>query len=89
MIRPADLSLDMWVGPAPTRKTILKRIKGDKDVENLLFNWSMAELLDKYLTNEKLKLGLFGQGTISHFLFISKEKITTKEYIHFYIVECL
>jgi phytoene dehydrogenase-like protein len=64
ILRPADPSKDVWVGPAPTRKMILERIKGDKEVENLLFNWSMAEFLDKYLTNEKLKLGLYGQGVI-------------------------
>jgi hypothetical protein len=64
LLRPADPSKDVWVGPAPTRTMILDRIKGDKDIENLLFNWSMAEFLDKFLTNEKLKLGLYGQGII-------------------------
>ncbi|WP_370327099.1 phytoene desaturase family protein [Euzebya sp.] len=55
---------DVWIGDAPTREQLMDRVDGDPDVHGLLFEWSQAELLDRYLTDERLKLALMGQGVI-------------------------
>ncbi|MGB0385731.1 MAG: phytoene desaturase family protein [Ardenticatenaceae bacterium] len=62
-IRPPG-ERDMWIGAAPTREMIEARLKGDDEAINLLFEWSMAEYLERYLTNEQLQLALMGQGII-------------------------
>jgi phytoene dehydrogenase-like protein len=62
-IRPAD-ERDLWLGPAPTRQMIEERLKGDEEAINLLFEWSMAELLERYLADERLQAAYMGQGVI-------------------------
>jgi len=55
---------DLWVGPAPDRTQIEKRLGGDPDAIGLVFEWSMTELLDRYLTDDRLKQAYLGQGVI-------------------------
>jgi len=62
-IRPPD-ERDMWIGPAPSREQIAERLNHDEDGLNLLFNWSMVELVERYLVDERLQLALLGQGVI-------------------------
>lgn len=62
-IRPLD-ERDMWIGPAPSREQIAERLNHDVDGLNLLFNWSMVELVERYLQDERLQLALLGQGVI-------------------------
>ena len=62
-IRPPD-ERDMWIGPAPSREQIAERLNHDEDALNLLFNWSMVELVERYLVDERLQLALLGQGVI-------------------------
>ncbi len=62
-LRPPD-DTDLWLDPHPTRAKILARLNGDTEAQNLLFHWSMAELLERFLDNERLQSALMGQGVI-------------------------
>lgn len=62
-IRPPD-ERDMWIGPAPTREQIAERLNYDEEGLNLLFKWSMVELVERYLVDERLQMALLGQGVI-------------------------
>lgn len=62
-IRPANND-DMWIGPAPTPEEMDQRIGHDPEVRNLLFNWSMAEFVERYLADERLQIAYLGQGVI-------------------------
>jgi phytoene dehydrogenase-like protein len=62
-IRPADES-DMWIGEAPTREQIEDRLGDDEEARGLLFEWSMAEMVERYLRDDRLQIGYLGQGVI-------------------------
>jgi phytoene dehydrogenase-like protein len=62
-IRPPD-ERDVWLGRAPSREELAERVDHDPDALGLLFSWSQAELLDRYLDDERLVLALLGQGVI-------------------------
>jgi phytoene dehydrogenase-like protein len=62
-IRPAD-ERDMWIGEAPSRDQIEDRLGNDEEARQLLFEWSMAELVERYLTDERLQIAYLGQGVI-------------------------
>jgi phytoene dehydrogenase-like protein len=55
---------DLWIGPAPSRATIEERIGPDDEARKLLFEWSMVELVEHYLEDERLQVALLGQGVI-------------------------
>ena len=55
---------DVWLHRAPTRDRIEARLGHDKDAIGLLFDWSMAELLERYLEDERLHLAYLGQGVV-------------------------
>ncbi len=62
-IRPPD-ERDMWIGEPPTRDELETRIGNDAHARALLFEWSMAEFVERYLEDERLQLALMGQGVI-------------------------
>lgn len=62
-LRPPD-ERDMWIGLAPTREQVEERLKGDREAINLIFEWSMMEYLERYLSDERLQLAYAGQGII-------------------------
>ncbi|MBV9763041.1 MAG: NAD(P)/FAD-dependent oxidoreductase [Acidobacteriaceae bacterium] len=62
-LRPAD-GRDAWIGEAPTRDQIEDRLGNDREGIALLFEWSMAELVERYLSDERLQYGYLGQGVI-------------------------
>jgi phytoene dehydrogenase-like protein len=62
-LRPAGQA-DVWIGPAPGREEIERRLCGDRDAMALLFEWSMVEFLERYLDDERLHEALMGQGVI-------------------------
>lgn len=62
-LRPDD-DRDAWIGPALTRAQIEDRIAGDEDARRFLFEWSMAELVERYLDDERLQRAYLGQGVI-------------------------
>jgi len=55
---------DAWVGPAPTREEIEERLGNDEEARGLLFDWSMAEFVERYLKDERLQVAYLGQGVI-------------------------
>jgi len=55
---------DVWVGRAPARNEIERRLDGDREAISLLFEWSMVEFVERYLEDERLQEALLGQGVI-------------------------
>ncbi len=55
---------DVWIGEPPTPEQIERRLGKDKEAYKLLFEWSMAEMVEHYLTDERLQAGYLGQGVI-------------------------
>jgi phytoene dehydrogenase-like protein len=55
---------DTWIGETPTREEIEELVGGDQEMIDLLFEASIADVLDDHLADERLKTALFGQGII-------------------------
>ncbi len=55
---------DTWVGETPTRAEIEAILGGDEEKINLVFEDSIADVLDRYVDDERIKTALFGQGVI-------------------------
>jgi phytoene dehydrogenase-like protein len=62
-LRPPNQN-DVWIGEPPTREQIEDRIGNDREAHALLFEWSMAEFVEHYLTDERLQIAYLGQGVI-------------------------
>ncbi|MEP7175867.1 MAG: NAD(P)/FAD-dependent oxidoreductase [Gemmatimonadales bacterium] len=62
-LRP-DSEADIWIGRSPSREAIERRLAGDEDARGLLFEWSMGEMVERYLTDERLQVAYLGQGVI-------------------------
>jgi phytoene dehydrogenase-like protein len=62
-LRPAG-SEDLWLNDAPTREEIEERLGKDDEARALLFDWSMAEFVERYLRDERLQIAYLGQGVI-------------------------
>jgi phytoene dehydrogenase-like protein len=62
-LRPLDDG-DTWLHRAPSREEIERRLGHDADAIGLLYDWSIAELLDRYLHDERMKLAYMGQGVV-------------------------
>lgn len=62
-LRPPD-ERDVWLGPSPSRDELAERVGHDPEALGLLFEWSQAQLLDRYLDDPKLRTALLGQGVI-------------------------
>jgi len=65
-LRPANGNgaKDVWIGAPPSREQIDERIGGDEEARALLFDWSMAEFVERYLCDERLQIAYLGQGVI-------------------------
>lgn len=59
-----DDSKDLWIGDAPTQERLDDLLSGDTEAHDLLFKWSMAEFVERYLTDERLQAAYLGQGVI-------------------------
>ncbi len=55
---------DLWLGRAPSRARIDERLGSDDEARKLLFDWSMVELVEHYLQDDRLQVALLGQGVI-------------------------
>ena len=55
---------DLWLNDAPTREEVEHRLGGDEEARALLFDWSMAEFVERYLDDERLQIAYLGQGVI-------------------------
>ncbi|HEV2445742.1 MAG TPA: NAD(P)/FAD-dependent oxidoreductase, partial [Candidatus Sulfopaludibacter sp.] len=62
-LRPPD-NRDLWLNEAPTRDEIEARLRNDEEARALLFDWSMAEFVERYLEDERLQVAYLGQGVI-------------------------
>lgn len=62
-LRPAG-ERDLWIGEAPTRDQIEERLGDDAEAHGVLFDWSMAEFVERYLRDERLQVAYLGQGVI-------------------------
>jgi phytoene dehydrogenase-like protein len=61
---PRTISKDLWIGDAPTQERLEDLLFGDTEAHNLLLKWSMAEFVERYLTDERLQSAYLGQGVI-------------------------
>src|SRR6202453_2321501 len=55
---------DVWIGEPPTREQLEERIGEDPEARGVLFDWSMAEFVERYLQDENLQSAYLGQGVI-------------------------
>ena len=62
-LRPAGEG-DLWIGEAPAAEQIEERLGGDDEARGLLFHWSMAEFVERYIGDERLQSAYLGQGVI-------------------------
>jgi phytoene dehydrogenase-like protein len=54
---------DTWVGDSPSRAEI-EALLDSQEMVDLVFEASIAEVLDSYVSDERLKTALYGQGVI-------------------------
>lgn len=62
-LRPAGAG-DLWIGGPPSPEQLDERLGGDAELRGLLFEWSMVELVERYLRDERLQMAYLGQGVI-------------------------
>jgi phytoene dehydrogenase-like protein len=62
-LRPLDEG-DLWLHRAPSRDVIERRLGGDRDALDLLYRWSMVELVERFLVDERVQLAYLGQGVV-------------------------
>src|SRR6185436_11508851 len=60
----ADADDGDWVGNPPTHEDLRARLKNDKEACRLLFDWSIVEFVEYYLSDERLQQAYYGQGVI-------------------------
>lgn len=56
---------DTWIGDSPSRAELEELLAGEQMMQDILFDASIAEVLDEYLDDQRLKDALFGQGVIA------------------------
>jgi phytoene dehydrogenase-like protein len=55
---------DTWVGAAPSRAEIEELLGGDRMLIDVVFEASIADVLDEFVSDERIKDALFGSGII-------------------------
>jgi phytoene dehydrogenase-like protein len=55
---------DAWIGEAPSEEEMDRRLGEDAEAKGMLFEWSMAEFVERYLKDERLQSAYLGQGVI-------------------------
>ena len=63
VVRPSNGD-DAWIGEAPTREWFEDQFRNDSAAISLLFEWSMAEFVERYVDDERLQAAYLGQGVI-------------------------
>ncbi len=58
---------DTWLGSSPSRAELEELLGHDRELISVLFEESIAEVLDRYIADERLRHALFGQGVIGTF----------------------
>jgi phytoene dehydrogenase-like protein len=62
-LRPLD-DRDTWLHRGPGRAELEERLGHDRDAISLLFDWSIAGMLDQFLVDERLRMAYLGQGVV-------------------------
>lgn len=65
-LRPLE-GRDVWLGDAPSRAEIEELLGGDEEAISCLFEDPIADVIDRYVKDERLRTALHGQGTIGTF----------------------
>ena len=55
---------DTWIGDSPARAEIEELLQGEQTMIDIVFEASIAEVLDDFLDDQRVKDALFGQGVI-------------------------
>jgi phytoene dehydrogenase-like protein len=55
---------DTWSRPSPSRAEIEQILEGDRELISIVFEEPIATTLDRYVTDQRLKDALMGQGVI-------------------------
>jgi phytoene dehydrogenase-like protein len=63
VLRPEG-DADAWIGDAPTPEEIDRRLGDDAEAKGMLYEWSMAEYVERYLGDARLQSAYLGQGVI-------------------------
>ncbi|MGH9038811.1 MAG: phytoene desaturase family protein, partial [Acidimicrobiia bacterium] len=58
---------DTWLGPAPDRAEVEARLGHDPELVETVFEASIAEVVERHVTDERLRAALHGQGVIGTF----------------------
>jgi phytoene dehydrogenase-like protein len=58
---------DTWLGSSPSRPELEEALGHDDELISVLFSESIADVLDRYIADDRLKHALFGQGVIGTF----------------------
>jgi phytoene dehydrogenase-like protein len=58
---------DTWVGEAPGRDELESRLAGDPEAREVLFDASIADVVEHHVGDERLRTALHGQGIIGTF----------------------
>jgi phytoene dehydrogenase-like protein len=62
-LRPMDDG-DLWLYRGASRALIEERLGHDRDAIALLYDWSIAELLERFLVDERMRMAYMGQGVV-------------------------
>ena len=63
-LRSLDPTQDTWVGDSPDRDQLKSRLAGDAEAIDVLFESSVAELVERYVRDDRLRTALHGAGVI-------------------------
>src|ERR1044071_3794002 len=58
---------DSWVGDSPSRAELEELLHGEQAMIDIVFDASIAEVLDEHIGDQRIKDALFGQGIIGTF----------------------
>ncbi len=58
---------DSWVGDSPSRAEIEELLRGEQTMIDIVFEASIADVLDDHVGDQRIKDALFGQGIIGTF----------------------
>ena len=62
--RLRDGEHDTWVGEAPGREALEELLAGDSEAIEVVFDASIADIVERHVTDERLRTALHGQGVI-------------------------
>lgn len=58
---------DLWVGPSPDREHIEELFGADREAVEVLFEEPIADVVERYVKDDRLRTALHGQGLIGTF----------------------